>query len=126
VKRRGTPEADIQRQIVDTLRMVLPRGSIVHHSANEVGFSGHGARLRQAMLVGMGVHPGFADLIVLAEGRAVFLEIKSKAGRLSQAQKEFRDTVQAQGFGWALVRSTDDALVALAALGVRTRIVRSP
>lgn len=126
MKRRGTPEADIQRQIVATLRTVLPRGSIVHHSANEVGFSGHGARLRQAMLVGMGVHPGFADLVVLADGRAVFLEVKSKAGRLSPAQKAFRDAVQAQGFGWALVRSTDDALAALAALGVRTRIVRSP
>lgn len=78
------------------------------------------------MLVGMGVHPGFADLIVLTGGHTVFLEVKSKAGRLSPAQKAFRDAVQAQGFGWALVRSTDDALVALAALGVRTRIVRSP
>lgn len=126
MKKRGTPEADIQRAIVSLLRAVLPKGSIVHHSANEVGFSGHGARLRQAMLVGMGVHPGFADLVVLADGRAVFLEVKSKAGRLSPAQKAFRDAVQAQGFGWALVRSTDDALAALATLGVRTRIVRSP
>ena len=54
----------------------------------------------------MGVHRGFADLMVLCEGRVLFLELKSPTGRLSPAQAAFRDAVQAQGFGWALVRSS--------------------
>ena len=37
---RCTPEADIQRAIVHTLRVVLPRDTIIHHSANEVGAGG--------------------------------------------------------------------------------------
>lgn len=120
--RRGRPEADIQRQIVALLRAVLPKGAIVHHAANEVGGGGRHARTRQAILTGMGVHAGFSDLAVLAEGRALFLEVKSARGRLSPAQTAFRDAVQVQGFAWALVRSPEDALAALSAHGFRTRL----
>jgi len=71
----------------------------------------------------MGVHAGFADLIVLCDGRVLFLELKSLKGRLSPAQEAFRDTMLAQGFGWALVRSLDDALGALADHGFTSRVV---
>ena len=70
----------------------------------------------------MGVFPGFADLIVLTGGQVLFLEVKSPSGRLSPAQKAFRDMVKAQGFGWALVRSIEDALDALADHGITTRV----
>ena len=61
--------------------------------------------------------------------RVLFLELKSVKGRLSPAQEAFRDTVTAQGFGWALVRSLDDALDAIADHGFTTRVappVRRP
>jgi hypothetical protein len=120
--RRGTPEADLQRAVVEVLRLALPRGAIVHHCANEVTEPGPRGARRQAILVGMGVHAGFADLIVMSEGRILFLEMKSLRGRLRPSQEAFRDTVLAQGFGWALVRSIDDALGALADHGFTTRI----
>ena len=122
MKRRGTPEADLQRAVVQALHFALPRTAIVHHCANEVTEAGPRGAKRQAILVGMGVHPGFADLIVLCDGRALFLELKSLKGRLSPAQETFRDVVLAQGFGWSLVRSLDDALGALADHGFTTRI----
>ena len=53
----------------------------------------------------------------------LFLELKAPKGRLSTTQATFRDAVQAQGFGWALVRSLDDALGALADHGFTTRVV---
>ena len=121
--RRGTPEADLQRAVVKALRFALPKGAIVHHCANEVTEADPRGARRQAILVGMGVYPGFADLMVLCEGRVLFLELKSPTGRLSPAQVAFRDGVQAQGFGWALVRSVDDALGALADHGITTRVV---
>lgn len=122
MKRRGTPEADLQRAVVQALRVVLPRTAIIHHCANEVTEAGPRGAKRQAILVGMGVHPGFADLIVLCDGRVLFLELKSLKGRLSPSQEAFRDVVQAQGHGWALVRSLDDALGALADHGFTTRV----
>lgn len=119
--RRGTPEADAQRAIVSALRIALPRNAIVHHCANEVTEAGPRGAKRQAILVGMGVHPGFADLLVMSEGRLLFLEVKSAKGRLRPQQDAFRETVLAQGFGWALVRSVDDALGALADHGFTSR-----
>ena len=74
----------------------------------------------------MGIHAGFADLQVIAEGRVLFLEVKSRTGRLSPEQELFRDDVRALGFSWALVRSVDDALEAVAAAGIPTRIVGVP
>ena len=38
--RRGTPEADLQRAVVQALRLALPRKAIVHHCANEVTEAG--------------------------------------------------------------------------------------
>ena len=121
MKRRGTPEADLQRAVARALHFALPRSAIVHHCANEVTEAGPRGAKRQAILVGMGVHSGFADLIVLCAGRVLFLELKSLKGRLSPAQEAFRDAALAQGFGWALVRSVDDALGALADNGFTSR-----
>ena len=121
MKRRGTPEADLQRSVVTALKFALPKTAIIHHCANEVTEPGPRAAKRQAILVGMGVHPGFADLMVLCDSRVLFLELKSLKGRLSPNQEAFRDTVLAQGFGWALVRSVDDALGALADNGFTSR-----
>lgn len=125
MKRRGTPEDDLQRSVVQALRFALPRTAIIHHCANEVTEPGPRWAKRQAILVGMGVHPGFADLMVLCDGRVLFLELKSPKGRLSPDQEAFRDAVQAQGHGWALVRSLDDALGALADHGFTTRVVQT-
>ena len=122
MNRRSTPEADAQRAIVQALRVALPRDAIIHHCANEVTEPGSRGKIRQSILVGMGVHGGFADLMVISGGRVLFLEIKSQTGRLRKSQEVFRDTVCAQGFGWALVRSVDDALGALADNGFTSRV----
>ena len=122
MNRRSTPEADAQRAIVQALRFALPRDAIVHHCANEVTEFGSRGQIRQSILVGMGVHAGFADLIVISGGRVLFLEVKSQTGRLRKSQEVFRDTVCAQGFGWALVRSVDDALCVLADNGFTSRV----
>ena len=122
MNRRSTPEADAQRAIVQALRVALPRDAVVHHCANEVTEAGYRGQIRQSILVGMGVHSGFADLIVIFGGRVLFLEVKSQTGRLRKSQEGFRDTVSAQGFGWALVRSVDDALGALADHGFTSRV----
>jgi len=122
MNRRSTPEADAQRAIVQALRFALPRDAIVHHAANEIAAGDRRGQARQSILVGMSVHAGFADLIVICGGRVLFLEVKSETGRLRKSQEVFRDMVCAQGFGWALVRSVDDALGALADNGFTSRV----
>jgi hypothetical protein len=120
-RRRSNREAEIQRAIVAALRLVLPPGSIVHHSGHEQRGGDARAKLAQAIGVGMGVHPGFSDLVVVSEGRVAFLEVKTAKGRLSDDQEAFRDTVRAQGLPYAVVRSINDALCALTSHGFQTR-----
>ena len=122
MNRRSTPEADAQRAIVQALRVALPRDAIVHHAVNEIAANDRRGQIRQSILVGMGVHPGFADLMVISGGRVLFLEVNSQTGRLRKSQEGFRDTVSAQGFGWALVRSGDDVLGARADHGFTRRV----
>lgn len=62
---------------------------------------------------------------MISGGRVLFLEVKSQTrARLRKSQEVFRDTVVMQGFGWALVRSVDDALGALAENGFTSRVQR--
>ena len=89
MNRRSTPEADAQRAIVQALRVALPRDAIVHHCANEVTEAGSRGQIRQSILVGMGVHTGFADLIVISGSRVLFLEVKSQTGRLRKKAHSF-------------------------------------
>jgi VRR-NUC domain-containing protein len=126
MKRRGTPEADAQRSIVKVLRVVLPPGAVLHHSANEVTGGDKAAKNKQRILQGMGVYAGFSDLILIAEGRVLFLEVKSRTGAQTPAQRAFQATVEAQGFPYEIVRSADDALGALARHGFRTLIKAAP
>ena len=93
MKRRGSPEADLQRSVATALKFALPKTAIIHHCANEVTEPGPRGAKRQAILVGMGVHPGFPDLVVLSGGRVLFFELKSPSGRLGPAQAAFRDAV---------------------------------
>jgi hypothetical protein len=82
-RRRSNREAEIQRAIVAALRLVLPPGSIVHHSGHEQRGGDARAKLAQAIGVGMGMHPGFFDLVVVSQGRVAFLEVKTATGQLS-------------------------------------------
>ncbi|UUV44202.1 nuclease [Rhodobacter phage RcMamaDuck] len=124
-KRRGTPEAEFQRALVRDLRSILLPPFVLHHSANEVRRGGREGRIAQGIAEGMGVHPGFADLVLLSAKQTVFFELKSATGTLSEDQIAFRDFVRGQGHGWALVRTLDDALAALKAFGIPTRIKRT-
>lgn len=118
---RRHPEADIQRAIVAWLRVVLPKGALVHHSAHEVGGASRWAAQRQAIAQGMGVHAGFPDLMVISAGRVLFLEVKAPRGRLSPAQSETAAMLRAQDFAHAVVTSVEAVRAVLAAEGFVTR-----
>lgn len=64
-----------------------------------------------AMLIGEGVVPGVADLILLlpdGESHALCLEMKTGKGRQSDHQKAWQAAVEAAGYRYEVCRSLDD------------------
>lgn len=54
-----------------------------------------------------GMRKGISDLTVIGNGKIVFLELKTKTGKQSDAQKIFEQRVQLNGFDYLLARSSE-------------------
>lgn len=114
---RAASEDDIQQAIIEAIGWQHPDVRVVHvpnggkrpQRQNKRGqwFSPEGARLKR-----LGARAGFPDLILIwPERRVGFFEVKTPAGNLTKEQREWRDLLKGLGFPWALVRSSDDALL---------------
>jgi hypothetical protein len=65
-----------------------------------------------------GVRSGLPDVLVIWRGKPIFVELKSRAGVASKAQKQIRAKLKPAGADWWLVRSAGAALMALHLSGV--------
>jgi hypothetical protein len=124
-------EASIQKSIVQALRIALPHGWIVQATANKPR-----SMISGAIEKAMGTVSGWPDLALYGsiemecdgcarEGArpfAGFMEVKTKAGRLSESQRACHDRLLDCGFRVAVVRSVDDALAAAHSWGLPLRI----
>ena len=61
----------------------------------------------------LGSYRGIADLYALKDGRSVWIEVKTPAGRLSKYQEKFRDDILSHGGIYIVARSVDDVEQAL-------------
>jgi hypothetical protein len=68
-----------------------------------------------------GCRSGTPDLLILHKGKLIGLEMKSRIGRVSRAQKEVRLEMLRAGGMWWLCRTARSALVALHRSGVSFR-----
>ncbi len=59
-------------------------------------------------LQGLGSFRGLADMQALKMGRCIFIELKTKTGRLSEVQMEFQRMVECAGIEYVVVRDIDD------------------
>jgi len=66
--------------------------------------------IEAAIFAGLGVRPGVADLILLHDGRAFALELKTEAGRPTVAQMQFVSDFNAAGGTAAITYGLDQAI----------------
>ena len=114
-------EAAIQRQVRHYLAAI---GVDAVHAPNGAVLAGDAkARAIQSnALKKAGVMPGFPDLILFDRRvrRCGFFEVKAKAGRVTPAQLKFAaEYPTAWGWPYAVVRSVEDAQLALHEWGWR-------
>jgi hypothetical protein len=109
-------EYELHLQIIDYLQARLPAGSVIHHSPNE-GNHKIQYRMKQKR---MGVRAGWPDLEIFVSKTwwrpgqpwsPIFIEIKTKTGRLSGNQKQVQEELKAAGCHVTTVKSVEDVEV---------------
>lgn len=113
-RRRGNPEARIQKAIVDHFRILPANGAWCIHIPNQ----GRRTKEEHAELKLMGMLPGAADLLVIVPGKCpLWLELKSKGEKPRVEQLAFADLVCQSGHVYRYADSIGDALAILRAHG---------
>lgn len=115
-KLRRTPEQDLQRQIAQFLAIGLAGNS--WWSTIPLG---GGGKVRGAILRGMGAKKGMPDLLIINDGKAIWIEVKSYTGAVSEAQKRCHTELRRARCSVYVVRSLDDVIAALTECGVPMR-----
>jgi hypothetical protein len=106
-------ESAIQTALVEYLHLMAPqRGFLFFSCANEaMGKAQSGAGMGRMMrLRRMGLRSGVADMVIVKDGRAYFLEMKRRLGKQSANQLEFEADAIRAGAEYAVAHSFDEAL----------------
>jgi hypothetical protein len=109
MKRRASPEQQIQRSVVQHLRARGVPGLVFIHPAN----GGRRSPVEGAVFKALGVRAGASDLLLWHAGNAYALELKVEGGRASEAQLQFLADMDKAGAFTCLAEGLDQAVGAL-------------
>ena len=112
--RRRSPEAQLQRSLVEHLRWCARSGVWWAHIPN----GGARTAIEAAIFKSLGVQPGAPDLLVVRAGQALFIECKAPDRKLSPSQVECHEALRRAGATVETFDDIDDALAFLRRLGV--------
>ena len=111
---RRRPEQNLHRAVAHYLRLAL-RPPVIWTTFP----AGGGGKTRGAILKGLGLTPGFPDIMVFAPGPLVLgLELKSKTGRLSPEQQYMAQAFWALGFHYRAARAVEEVEEILRTTGI--------
>lgn len=96
-------ESEIQQSAVSWFRYAYPSYIIA-----AIPNGGSRNVLEASNMKREGVLAGFSDLIVIADHKVLFVEIKTPSGRQQQSQREFQHRVEVLGHRYVVCRSLDD------------------
>lgn len=96
-------ESKIQQGMVQWFRAQYPR-----YICAAIPNGGFRNPHEAAIMRSEGVLAGFSDLIVIAEGNVLFVEVKAAKGKQSPKQEVFQADVERLGFQYSVCRSLDD------------------
>lgn len=106
-------ESQLQRAVIDYLRVALVRGL-----AFAIPNAARRTQWGRASNAVPGLMPGAPDVLVVTEGRPVFVELKTPKGRLSDAQVAAHAALKAAGATVLVCRSVEEVERALRDWGV--------
>lgn len=118
-KRKAKPEVKIQENIISFLRS---QGWLVVRVNSSVVAPDAGSTRRMASYVAhsaFGKHTaGHPDLVAYRGAQALFFEVKTDKGRMSERQEKFREAMLHCGIEYHLARSVEDVRKVLSESGI--------
>lgn len=117
-RRMARPEQAMQTGLIKSLALILTAETRVVHVPN----GGYRKKVEAAILIGMGVMPGFPDLLFISRGRAYGIELKTGDGELSDDQQEAYPVLIRAGMPIAVCRTAPEVIQQIRAWGIPTRI----
>ena len=111
---RATSEQAVQRAVCQHLHQRGASGLVWWHTPN----GGRRTPAEAAIFSGLGVRPGVSDLILLHDGRAFALELKTERGRPTAGQMQFISEFRAAGGEASIANGLDEALRTLEVWGL--------
>src|ERR1700685_695380 len=111
---RAVSEQTVQRTVCEHLRRRGAHGVLWWHTPN----GGRRSPVEAAIFNGLGVRAGVSDLILLRDGRAFALELKTERGRPTAAQMRFISEFRAAGGEASIAAGLDQALRTLETWGL--------
>lgn len=109
-------EAQLHKAVAQYLAIALPK----HAVWTTIGHGG-GGKIRGAQLKAMGLAPGFPDILILSNGKAYCIELKSKKGKLSEQQTALHERLMIAGCFVDTCRSVDEVETQLFLWGLAAR-----
>lgn len=101
-------EAKIQQEIVCFFRNNYQRKGVDKGIIFSVPNERAGGYMAMKDLLLTGLLSGVSDLIVVLEGKVLFVEVKNSIGKQSPKQKLFQSQIENLGFQYHLVRTLDE------------------
>lgn len=114
--KRGNPEAQLHKAAADYLDRILPPKSWWTTIP-----AGGGGRIRGAILKRLGYAAGTPDLLICYAGKAFFIELKAKKGKLSAEQVGQHEALNEASVPVEICRSITDIGCALSRWQIPTR-----
>jgi hypothetical protein len=116
IKTMKHDEATLQ---ADVCKLLTHFGLYYFCVPNDLLGKSRGAALRMARYKAIGLRSGISDLVIIGStGVAHFLEIKTKTGKQSEAQKNFEALCLSKGWNYSIARSLDDVARILVVWGL--------
>ena len=109
-------ELQFQKSVKRYLDLALPPGTFWTHFP-----AGGGGKARGAKLKAMGLVPGVPDILIIHDGRACWIELKTKGGRVSADQIATGRQLELAGSQTYLARTLGEVADALDAFGIETK-----
>lgn len=111
------PEEQIQRAVVQHLKIRSMPGVFYFHPAN----GGRRTKAEAGIFKAMGVRAGVPDLIFFYRSQIFGLELKAAKGKLTPIQTQTINDMETAGARTAVANSLDEALITLECWGILRR-----